>query len=88
MSHPDNAQTRPLTVDKLRLLDESYQMVNINGEEYYWIPEEQHQPLCLVQLGNPHSHLPAFILPSRPFHAPRSCSLSKAHVADILGDTI
>ena len=87
MSRPDNAQheTRELTADKLQLLNESYQRVTTDGEEYYWIPEEQHQPPHPVQPGNPHSNLPAYILPARSFYAPPSHSLSEAQVADIWG---
>ena len=79
MSHPDDAQNRPANADEVRLT------FTVEGEECYWIPQEQYQPPRPVRPGNPHSYLPAYIVPWQHPLAPATHSLAEEHVANLWG---
>jgi len=84
MSHSDDARNRPLNPDEIELIDGQYRFV-VDGEEHYWIPQDQYQPPRPVRPGDPHSYLPAFVIPYRSPLNPPTHSLNQDHVADVLG---
>jgi len=84
MSHSDDARNRPVNPDEIELIDGQYRFV-VDGEEHYWIPQDQYQPPRPVRPGDPHSNLPAFVIPYRSPLNPPTHSLNQEHVADVLG---
>ena len=84
MSHSDNAWNRPVNPDEIELIDGQYRFV-VDGEEHYWIPQDQYQPPRPVRPGDPHSYLPVFVIPYRSPLNPPTYSLNQDHVADVLG---